>query len=117
MMNMVRGVLGQDLQHLHSVQRNGNETLPALIEQARTHVYNVDGQEMERFGMGLSSRIAITIPGENGDVRGFFTESVSTDQEKEIERIRRDMMAQHPEMEPVLRNIQLQNFNYAGAFR
>ncbi len=117
MMNMVRDVLGQDLQHLHSVQRSGNETLPSLIEQSRTHVYNVDGQEMEHVGEGLSSRIAITIPGQNGDVRGFFTESVSTDQEKEIERIRQDMMTQYPEMEPVLRNIQLQKFNYAGGIQ
>ncbi len=113
MMNMVRDVLGQDLQHLHSVQRNGNETLPAIIEQARTHVYNVDGQAMERFGAGLSSRLAITIPGENGDVRGFFTESVTTDQEKEIEQIRREMVEQNPEMEPVLRNIQLQNYDFS----
>ena len=113
MMNMVRDVLGQDLQHLHSVQRNGNETLPAIIEQARTRVYNVDGQEMEHVGEGLSSRIAITIPGENGDVRGFFTESVSTDQENEIERIRREMIEEQPELEPVLRNFQLQNYNLA----
>ena len=109
MMDMVRDVLGRDLQHLHSVQRRGNETLPALIEQSRTHVYNVDGQEMEHVGEGLSSRIAITIPGENGDVRGFFTESISTNREGEIERIRRETLEKHPELAEVLANTQLQN--------
>ena len=109
MMDMVREVLGRDLQHLHSVQRRGNETLPSLIEQSRTHVYNVDGQEMEHVGEGLSSRIAITIPGENGDVRGFFTESISTNREGEIERIRRETLEKHPELAEVLAITQLQN--------
>ncbi len=108
-MDTVREVLGRDLQHLHSVQRHGNETLPSLIEQSRTHVYNVDGQEMGRFGGELSSRIAITVPGGNGAVRGFFTESVSTNMKEETERIRRETLEKHPELANVLAKTQLEN--------
>ncbi len=109
MMDVVREVLGRDLQHLHSVQRHGNETLPDLIEEARTHVHDVSGQALELSGGQMSSRIAVTVPGENGDVRGFFTESVSTNREGEIERIRRETLEKHPELAEVLANTQLQN--------
>ncbi len=106
MIDMVRNVLGQDLQHLHSVQRRGNETLPALIEQSRTHVYNVDGQNLEQTGGALSSRLAITIPGENdGDViRGFFTESITTDKQTELEELIRTTVEKYPDLEDVLDN-------------
>ncbi len=113
MTDMIRSVLGQDLQHLHSVQRHGNENLPALIEQSRTHVYNVDGQEMAHFGAGLSSRLAITIPGPNGDIRGFFTESVNTTKEEEQQKLLLDTMKEHPELKHVLQNTQLQNYSLA----
>ena len=111
MTDMIRSVLGQDLQHLHSVQRHGNENLPALIEQSRTHVYNVDGQEMAHFGANVSNRLAITIPGPNGDVRGFFTESVNTTKEEEQQTLVQDTMKEHPELRQVLQNAQLQNYN------
>ncbi len=104
MIDMVRDVLGQDFQHLHSVQRSGNETLPALIERARTHVYNVDGQNLERFGANMSSRLAITIPGENGNIRGFFTESITTNKEEEQQKLRQTTLAKCPALKEMLDN-------------
>ncbi len=102
LVDSLQDVLGQDFQHLHSVQRSGNETLPALIEQARIHSYDVSGQPLEKVGAGLSSRLAITIPGANGDVRGFFTESVHSTEEAEIERLKQEAIAKNPKMEDLL---------------
>ncbi len=102
LVDSLQDVLGRDLQHLHSVQRQGNETLPSLIEQARIRSYDIDGQQPERVGDNLSSRLGFSIPGPEGEIRGFFTESVRSSEQEELEKLKRDAIAKNPKMEVLL---------------
>ena len=116
----LQDVLGRDLQHLHGIQRQGNETLPTLIEQARTHSYNIDGQRLEKVGGNMSSRLGMSIPGPDGERRGFFTESASRmTEEEEMEQLKRAAIAKNPKMEALLADFDLDAYLNAideGAF-
>ena len=102
LVDSLQDVLGRDLQHLHSVQRQGNETLPALIEQARIRSYDIDGQQLERVGGNLSSRLGFSIPGPEGEIRGFFTESVTTTEMDEIRQLEEEMKERNPRLADLL---------------
>ncbi len=110
MMDMVLSVLGQDLQHLHSVQRQGNETLPSLIEKARTRTYDVSGQNLKPVGGNLSSRLVVTIPGPDGASRGFFTESASVTEQEEIDQLKRGMIKKNPGMAKLIQNADINDY-------
>lgn len=85
MMDPIQDILGQDLVVLGDAKGNENSTLPELVEQARTRTIDITGKELSKVGANMSSRIKLTVPGKNGDEIGFFTESVYSDRETEMQ--------------------------------
>lgn len=103
----VQKYLGEDLVLLSSAKEKKLSTLPEIIEQARAQIVNIEGQELSMVGANMSSRRKITVPGKkDGDsVSGFFTESVSSDQETEMNELYERTVRNNPKMKKLIDTI------------
>lgn len=124
LMGAVQKFLGEDLVLLSSAKENGLSTLPEIIEQARTKVVDVTGQEISTVGANMSNRRKITVPGKDGNdsVRGFFTESVSSNEEMEQKALYERTIQKNPKMKELIAEIdkidkQLKENEEEGAWR
>lgn len=108
--NSLPEILGRDMQHLHSVQRKGNETLPELIETARTTVYNLGQQKIDRFSGNMSSRLGVTLHEQDGDVKAFFIESLYATENSEFEQLNKETISKNPRLAEVLEDFELDDF-------
>lgn len=107
LMGAVQHFLGQDLVQLGSAKERGLSTLPEIIEQARTKVVDVTGQKLSTVGANMSNRMKITVPGKdgNGSVSGFFTESISSNEEMEQNALYERTIQKNPKMKELIAEI------------
>ena len=110
-MDSVDTVLGKDLMTLSSAKEKGLTTLPEIVERARAKVVDISGQTIETSGANMSSRLKITVPGKDGsnDTTGYFTESFSTDYEKEFQELLSRAVAKNPDIDKLYKIMQEEN--------
>ncbi len=111
LLDPIRKLLGKDLTELLSAKALGLGTLPEIIERARTRTYDISGQDVAWAGAGSSIRMVVTLPGENGSVEGFFTESKSATYQNEYRQLVEESLRTAPALEPVIRGLNLQHLS------
>lgn len=101
-MDPIEELLEKDLHTLSSAKEKGLDTLPELVERARTKVVNIHGQQIDTAGANLSQRMKVTVPGKDGNVTGYFTENVSSDFETEYQELVGRAASKNPGIKKIL---------------
>ncbi len=112
-LSSVEELLYKDVLTLSSAPAKGLTTLPDIVEHSRTRTVDITGQNLSSSGFNLSTRLKITVPGQNGDpnMTGFFTEASSTEEKEECDAITRRWLQKNPQIQQVLDEIDEDNWN------
>lgn len=106
--------INSDMISLSNVSAHGEMTLDEIFDDARSYTIDISGQNVDKAGANMSSRIPVSFTDKAGNERkGFFTPETKSSQNDETINMFSKAKDGHPEYDLALRNI-IQDFRFEG---